>query len=221
VERQAYINVLLVDDHVLVRSGVKAMLSGISGIKVIGEAGNGEEALRLVRETKPNVVITDIMMPGLSSVEVINRLRRVYPEIRIIILTALDNNAFPKRLLDLGAMGYLTKDSTNEELIDAVRKVYRGERYITQKIAQGIAISNIDPKSASPFNELSNREFQIMMMIINGYKVDYISDKLCLSPKTISSHRYAIFSKLGVKNDVELTHMAIEHGILDVSAPPE
>ena len=214
------INVLLVDDHVLVRTCIRKLLTHSTGIKVVGEAGNGEDALRQVRELKPQVIIMDIMMPGISSVEVINRLRRVYPEVKIIILTAVDNNAFPKRLLDLGVLGYLTKDSTADELIEAVKKVFKGERFITQRIAQGMAISNIDPDCASPFNELSNREFQIMMMIVNGYKVDYISDKLCLSPKTISSHRYAIFSKLQVKNDVELTHFAINQGLIDVS-PPE
>ncbi len=213
------INVLLVDDHVLVRTCIKSLLAHVPGIRVIGEAGNGEEAMRLVREEKPSVIIMDIMMPGISSVEVINRLRRIYPEIKIVILTAVDNQAFPKRLLDLGASGYLTKDSTSDELIEAIKKVARGGRHITNRIAQGMAISKIDPDVASPFNQLSNREFQIMMMIINGYKVDYISDKLCLSPKTISSHRYAIFSKLDVKNDVELTHFAIKHGIIDISAP--
>ena len=215
------INVLIVDDHVLVRTCIKALLSQSTQVKVLGEAGTGEEALRLVRETKPHVILMDLMMPGLSSIEVISRLLRVYPDIKVVVLTSSNNTAFPSRLLELGVKGYLTKNSNGDELIEAVIKVHRGERYITPEVAQNIAISNIDPLSASHFHDLSNREFQIMMMIINGYKVDYISDKLCLSPKTISSHRYAILTKLNVKNDVELTHLAIKQGLIDVAAPVE
>lgn len=215
------INVLIVDDHVLVRTCIKAHLSQATDVRVVAEAGNGEEALKLVRETKPHIVLMDLMMPGISSVEVINRLVRIYPDIRVIVLTATNNSAFPKRLLDLGVRGYLTKQSTADELIEAVHKVYKGERYITPLVAQSLALSNIETETSTPLSTLSNREFQIMMMIVSGYKVDYISDKLCLSPKTISSHRYAIFGKLDVKNDVELTHLAIRQQLIDITAPQE
>ena len=213
------INVLIVDDHVLVRTCIKAHLSQSKEICVIAEASSGEEALKLARETKPNIVLMDLMMPGISSIEVINRLVRIYPDMKVIVLTGSSSNAFSGRLLDLGVRGYLTKESTADELVDAIIRVYKGERYIIPAIAQNLAMSNIDPRSASIFKELSNREFQIMMMIVNGYKVDYISDKLCLSPKTISSHRYAIFTKLNIKNDVELTHLAVKYSLLDIAAP--
>ncbi len=214
------IKVLIVDDDVLVRTCIRAHLNLAPEITVVGEAGQGDEALKLARETKPHVVLMDLMMPGISSIEVISRLIRIYSDLKVVVLTGMNNKVFPKRLLDIGVRGYLTKQSSADELIAAVLKVYNGARYITAVVAQDIAMDNINTADTSLFDELSKREFQIMMMIVNGYKVDYISDKLCLSPKTISSHRYAILTKLGVRNDVALTHLAINQGLIDV-APPE
>ena len=215
------IKIVIVDDLVLVRDCIRALVELASGIEVVGEADNGEDAIQVIRDTNPDQVILDIMMPGLSSIEVTNRIKRSFPKVKIIILTAVTNNAFPQRLLDIGAAGYLTKGTAWEELIQAIRTVQNSdETYITPTIAQNLALKNIAPESSSSIDKLSDREFQIMMMIINGHKVEYIADKLCLSPKTINSHRYRIFAKLDVQNDVELTHFAIKQGIIEVS-PPE
>lgn len=211
------IRVLIVDDHALVRSGIQKLLAEAKGIKVVGDAESGEEALRFIRETTVDVVLLDIKMPGIGGLETIRRMLRLRPHLRIITVTAFREEPFPSRSLQAGAAGYLTKESTVDEMVDAINKVFSGQRYISAEIAHKLALKTINDEQidASPLEALSERELQVMMMITNGYKVQEISDKLCLSPKTINSYRYRIFDKLHIKNDVELTHLALRHGVLD------
>lgn len=209
------INVLLVDDHVLVRSGIRRILEDVPNIKIVGEARSGEEALRIVREVKPNVVLMDIKMPGIGGLEATRKLLRVDPDVRVIVLTVYNNDLFPTRFIQAGALGYLTKGASMEEMIQAIRSVHAGQRYISPEIANQIALKSLSDKGKTPFDVLSERELQVMMMITKGVKVTEISEKLHLSPKTVNSYRYRIFEKLGVKNDVELTHLALRHSLLD------
>ena len=209
------ISVLIVDDHDLVRAGIRSLLSDVPSLTVIGEAGSGEEAIRLVREHHPNVVLMDVRMPGIGGLEATRKLVRIDPDIKIIALTVCEDEPFPSKLLQAGAAGYLTKDSDIKEMILAIQSVHLGKRYISPDIAQRLALKSLSDDAMSPFEALSERELQVMMMITSGQKVQEISDKLCLSPKTVNSYRYRLFDKLSVQSDVELTHLAMRHGLLD------
>lgn len=208
------IKVLVVDDHDLVRMGITRMLTDISGIKVVGEAASGEDAIRLSRELQPQVVLMDVKMPGIGGLEATRKLLRQDPDIRVLAVTVCDEEPFPSRLLKAGAAGYLTKGAALDEMVKAIRAVASGQRYISPEIAQQLALKNLDDEKGSPFELLSEREMQITMMIVNCQKVQEISDRLFLSPKTVNSYRYRIFEKLGIDSDVELTLLAVRHGLL-------
>ena len=213
------IKVYLIDDHSLVRNCIKTILASDPEIEVVGEADNGESGLIGIKESKPDVAIIDVMMPGLSCIDIAHRLRRLYPKMNLIILTASHNQTLPKRFLDLGVLGYVTKEAGGEEIVTAVKKVYQGKLHITPEVAQKLFLNNLQDRMPSGLEQLSDRELEILMMIINGHQVSYIADKLCLSAKTVNSHRYRIFKKLNVENDVELTHFAVKNGLLEVSTP--
>lgn len=205
----------MVDDHDLVRMGITRMLADISGLKVVGEAASGEESLRLCRELEPDVVLMDVKMPGIGGLEATRKLVRQHPDIRILAVTVCDEEPFPSRLLKAGAAGYLTKGAALEEMVRAVRAVASGQRYISPEVAQRLALSALEEEKSSPFEALSEREMQITMMIVGCQKVQEISDRLFLSPKTVNSYRYRIFEKLGIESDVELTLLAVRHGLLN------
>jgi two-component system invasion response regulator UvrY len=213
--RNLLINVLIVDDHDIVCAGVGRLLSDVKGINVIGEARSGEDAVRVAKEKRPDVVLMDVKMPGIGGLEATRKMLRNNPEIKVIALTVCGEEPFPSKLLQAGAAGYLTKGSSIDEMVLAIRSVYAGKRYIGPDIAQQLALKKITDGEGSPMDLLSERELQVMMMITAGHKVQYISDMLYLSPKTVNSYRYRLFDKLGVSSDVELTHLAIRHGILD------
>ncbi|HLD17370.1 MAG TPA: UvrY/SirA/GacA family response regulator transcription factor [Coxiellaceae bacterium] len=209
------IEVLLVDDHDLVRTGIKRMLSDVSGVKVVGEASNGEDAIKLGRELKPNVVLMDVKMPGIGGFEATRKLVRLDPDIKVLVISTCDNDVYPSRLLQIGAAGYLTKGASMEEMVKAIKAVHMGQRYISPQIANRLAFRHVTDKEETPFDALSERELQVMIMITKGIKVNVIAEKLHLSPKTVNSYRYRIFEKLSVKNDVELTLLAIRYGIIE------
>ncbi len=209
------INVLIVDDHDLVRTGIKHMLDDVSGIKVVGEARSGEEALQLARKVAPHVVLMDVKMPGMGGFEATRKLLRLDPDVKVLVVTICNNDLYPARLFQVGAAGYLTKGASMDEMIQAVRAVYSGQRYISPDIASRLAFRHVNEEDVSPFESLSERELQVLLMITMGMKVHDIAEKLCLSPKTVNSYRYRIFEKLKVKNDVELTLLAIRHGLIE------
>lgn len=209
------INVLIVDDHDLVRAGVSRLLGDVAGIKVIGEARNGEEAVKLAKEKHPHVVLMDVKMPGIGGLEATRKMLRNDPDIKVIALTVYDGEPFPTKLLQAGASGYLTKGAGLDEMVSAIRAVHAGKRYLGPEIAQQLALKNLN-EGESLFDILSERELQVMIMITSGQSVQEISEKLCVSPKTINSYRYRIYEKLNVDSDVELTLLAIRHGILDM-----
>jgi two-component system, NarL family, invasion response regulator UvrY len=209
------INVVLVDDHQLVRSGIRRLLDDAEDIQVVGEAASGEDALKLVKQCRPDVVLMDVNMPGIGGLEATRKLLRVDENLRIIALTVHVDEPYPSRLLEAGALGYLTKGCDEAEIVAAIKAVYRRDRYIGADIARQMALSGLSGMKKNPFDRLSQREVQVMMMITQGHKVQEISDVLCLSPKTVSTYRYRLYEKLGVENDVELTHLAIRHDMID------
>lgn len=208
------ISVFLVDDHELVRAGIRRILEDIKGIQVVGEANCGEDAVKWCRANNVDVVLMDMNMPGIGGLEATRKIIRYTPDSKIIMLTIHTENPLPAKVMQAGAAGYLSKGAAPQEVVNAIRSVNAGQRYIASDIAQQMALSQIEPqKTASPFSCLSERELQIMLMITKGQKVTEISEQLSLSPKTVNSYRYRMFSKLNISGDVELTHLAIRHGL--------
>ena len=210
------ISVFLVDDHELVRTGIRRILEDVRGLKVVGEAVSGEQAVQWFRENQADVIFMDMNMPGIGGLEATKKILRFNPDTKIIVLTVQTETPFPLKVMQAGAAGYLTKCSAPDEMIQAIRSVNSGQRYISPAIAQQIALSQVCPAPTdNPFKALSDREMQITMMITKGNKVQDIAESLNLSPKTVNSYRYRLFEKLNINGDVELTRMAIRYGILD------
>ena len=210
------IKVLVVDDHDLVRAGISRMLSDEDGIEVVGEACSGEAAFDLVRKLCPSIILMDLKMPGIGGLEATRKIKRLDDEVKVIVVTALADDSYPARVMQSGASGFITKGADLSEMIRAIRVVHSGQRYISPEIAQKLALKPfVEENEGTVFDKLSERELQIATMIVSCIKVQDISDKLCLSPKTVNSYRYRIFEKLGITSDVELTLLAVRHGILD------
>ncbi|GGI86014.1 two-component system response regulator LetA [Legionella impletisoli] len=209
------IKVLIVDDHALVRMGIRRLLEDLPDMDVVAEAESGEVALAKVKAHHPDVVLLDMKMPGIDGWEVTRRLKKSNPNVKVIAVTAMSAEPLPGRVLQLGAMGYLTKESGAEEMATAIRKVFKGERYLSAEVAQKMAISSLQTSEDSPFDRLSEREMQVMLMITSGMTVQEISERLFLSPKTINGYRYRMFEKLEIKNDVELTYLAMKHRVIE------
>ncbi|MGL4755006.1 MAG: UvrY/SirA/GacA family response regulator transcription factor [Aeromonadaceae bacterium] len=213
------ISVFLVDDHELVRTGIRRILEDVRGLKVAGEATTGESAVQWCREHSADVILMDMNMPGIGGLEATKKILRHTPDARIIVLTVNCENPFPTKVMQAGAAGYLTKSSAPDEMIQAIRAVHAGQRYISPEIAQQMALSQFATQdSDNPFKALSERELQIMLMITKGSKVNDIAEQLSLSPKTVNSYRYRLFDKLNISGDVELTRMAIRYGMLDAQS---
>ncbi len=209
------IRVMVVDDHLLVRTGICRMLADAGEIEVTGEAASGEEALRLARRARPDVVLMDVSMPGIGGLEATQRLLRLDATIRVLALTAHSDDSYALRFLKAGASGYLTKGVGAGEMTDAIRRVHSGQRHIAPEIAQQLALRSCqEASSENPFDQLSERELQIATMVVGCQRVNAISEKLFLSPKTVNTYRYRVFEKLGISSDVELVHLAMRHGIL-------
>ncbi|MEL0660722.1 MULTISPECIES: UvrY/SirA/GacA family response regulator transcription factor [Psychromonas] len=209
------INILLVDDHELVRTGISRIIDDVRGMKVIGEAESGEDAVKWCRSNEPDVILMDINMPGIGGLDAMHKILRINEDIKIIMLTMHTENPFPTKVMQAGAAGYLSKGACPDEVLNAIRIVNSGQRYLAPEIAQQMALSQLSPSDEDPFRVLSERELQIMMMITKGQRVVDISEQLSLSSKTVNSYRYRLFDKLGVQGDVELTHLAIRYGMLD------
>ncbi len=210
------IKLLLVDDHDLVRTAIARMLSDSSDLDVVGEANSGEQAYNMVRELLPDVVLMDIRMPGIGGLEATRKIKQRFPQVKILALSACEEEPFPTRLLQAGASGYLTKGACIEETVRAIRQVAAGHHYLSSAIAQQMALKAYDSKQLdNPFEQLSEREMQISLMIASGQKIQMISDLLCVSPKTVNTHRYRIFTKLNIANDVELALLAVRHNLIE------
>lgn len=207
----------MVDDHDLVRMGISRMLGDVPGFTVVGEADSGESAVAQARALRPDVVLMDVRMPGIGGLEATRKLVQHDKNIKVIAVTVCNEEPFPSRLMQAGAAGYVTKGAALQEMVAAIKQVHSGQRYISPNIAQLLVLKQFNPAGESPFDCLSDREIQIALMIVGCEKVSSISDKLCLSPKTVNTYRYRIFEKLGVTSDVELTLLAVRNGMVDTS----
>jgi two-component system invasion response regulator UvrY len=209
------IKILLVDDHGLVRTGLRHILSEAPGFDVVGEADSGEAALALMPDLLPDVVIMDIHMAGMGGIEATRRLLLDYPDTRVIALTVLSEMPFPERLREVGALGYLTKGCSAQELLDAITSVRQGRPYLAKEVTMRFSDSRFGRVPESPFEQLSRREVEIMLLILQGMRSQDIADTLYLSPKTVSTHRRRIHHQLGVDTDIGPLRMALRYGLLE------
>jgi len=208
------IKVFLLDDHGLMRAGYRMMLEPHVDIEVIGEASSGEEALPAIRRLKPDVVLCDLHMPGVSGLDITERLVKGKSPARVIIVSVQTDGPMPRRLLDAGAFGYLGKCCEATELLKAIREVARGRRYLGADIAQALALNE---KTGSPFDLLSRREMEVSLLFCQGLRAEDIARRLSLSGKTVATHKYRLMEKLGIKDTVALARMAAQHGVTEPS----
>lgn len=208
------IRVFLLDDHALVRAGMRMILSAEADIEVVGEAESGELALPQIRHLKPDVVLCDLHLPGVSGFEVTERIVKGDYGSRVIIVSVLEDGPMPRRLLEAGASGYVGKGGDARELLRAVRDVAQGKRYLASSIAQHLALSGIG-RGQSPVDELSPRELEIALLLAQGLRQEHIARRLNLSAKTVSTHKSRLFEKLDITDTIALTRMLGQYGLLE------
>lgn len=210
------IRVYLVDDHALVRTGFRMLLQQYPEFSVVGEAGDGEQALADLRTLDADVVLCDLHLPGISGLEVTDRLMRSGSQARVIVVSAQEDGPLPRRVLNAGAFGYLGKAAPAEELLRAMGDVANGKRYISSTVAQQMAITSLDT-TGSPFEQLSVRELEVAMLLVQGMRMTVIGESLNLSSKTVATHKYNLFAKLQVRDIASLTRLAMQHGLTSPS----
>ena len=209
------ISIMLVDDHAVVRMGFKLLLEGAQEISVVAEAESGEEAVRTFQAHNPDVLVMDISMPGIGGLEAIDRILAKVADQKILVLSGHEDVMHARRVLKAGAVGYLTKRSAADALIDAVKTVYRGKTYLEPQIAQELAVEQVSGKK-DPVDSLSEKEFKVFIALAKGQSVQDIADVMCLSPRTIGTHLYNIKQKLGASNSAELAIIAMRSGLIDL-----
>ena len=208
--------ILIADDHDLVRESISRMLEEVYGYDVVGQASSGEEAIKLAKKLQPDIVIMDVKMPGIGGMEATKRISRESVGTKVIALTGVANELFASQLMQAGASAYVTKGAGFEEIVTAIKAVCNGEKYLSASIAQQIVLRRFnDPdKGGSPFEKLSERELQTAILISGGSNVQSIAEIFSISPKTVNSYRYRIFSKLKLKSDVDIALLAVKHNLL-------
>ncbi|MCX7033546.1 MAG: response regulator [Arenimonas sp.] len=208
------IRVFLLDDHALVRTGFRLILGQEKEFEIVGEAGSGEEGLPMIRRLKPQVVICDLHLPGISGLDITERIVRSDLGTFVLIVSVQEEGPMPRRLIEAGASGYLGKGCDAAELIRAVREVARGRRYLASQVAQRMALSRLCGDD-SPFDALSPRELEVARMLCQGLRMEEIGRRLSLSGKTVATHKYRLYEKLGIKDTVALARLAGQHGVSD------
>jgi len=208
------IEVYVLDDHPIVRQGLEKILEGEPDMRVTGQAGTYLELMELLGSKTPDVIILDITMPDRSGLDVLKDLRSLYPKIPVLMLSVHNEEHFAVRTIKAGAAGYLNKMSVSDELVNAIRKVAKGRKYISLTLAEQLAEELEKPKEGMPHEALSDREFQVMCMIASGMKTKEIAEKLCISPKTVSTYRERLLEKMGMKTNTELAQYVVKNNII-------
>jgi len=208
------IRILIVDDHVMFREGLKQILAKHSDMRVVDEAGSGQEAMEKVLRHKLDVILLDISLPGRNGPELLSEIKKNKSDLAVLVLSMHPEDQYAIRMMKAGALGYMTKESAPEELISAIRKVATGRRYISSKLAEEMAVA-LDTNTAKlPHQLLSNREFQVMRMLASGKTLKDIADEIMISEKTVTTYRARILEKMKLKNNTEITIYAIENKLL-------
>lgn len=205
-------SVLIADDHELVRTGIRRLLEECD-CQVVAEAATGEQAVELAREHRPDIGLIDIQMPGIGGFEATQKIGRVHPDCRVIILTAHSEGPLPRTLLEIGVSGFLSKGCAFAEMNEALHKVLSGQRYLSQDVAQKLALNAVEGESTNPFDRLTSRELQVALMLLAGEYNREISATLSLSPKTVTTYRQRILHKVGVGSLAELLRLAIQYNL--------
>lgn len=208
------IRVFICDDHAVVREGLRQIITKQSDMSVVAEAASGADVLNKSRETNYDVVLLDLSMPGRNGLETLGEIRRENPDLRALILSVHAENLYAVRALKAGASGYLTKESAPDELVEAIRKVARGGKYISASLAERLAYE-LEGNNKPPHERLSDREYQVLCMLGTGRTVKEIASMLCLSVPSISTYRARVLEKMNMKNNAELAHYAIRSGLVD------
>ena len=211
----AMVRVMLVDDHAVVRMGFKLLLEGAEDISVVAEAESGEEALKIFQAHAPDVLVMDISMPGIGGLETIDRVLAKEVGQKILVLSGHEDVMHARRVLKAGAIGYLTKRSAADALIEAVRTVFRGKTYLEPQIAQEMAVEQVSGNK-DPVDSLSEKEFKVFIALAKGQSVQEIAEVMSLSPRTVGTHLYNIKQKLGASNSAELAIIAMRSGLIDL-----
>ena len=209
------IRIVIADDHTIVREGLKQLLSAAADLRVIGEAQNGHDVLKQVRENDFEVLLLDMSMPGKSGIDLIKQLRAEKPKLRILVLSMHEEEQYAVRALKAGAAGYMTKESAGAQLLAAIRKVAGGGAFISPAVAEQFALGAMPQTEGPPHTALSDREFQVFQMLVQGVSVSAIADRLNLSVKTVSTHKANIMQKMNMTNQSELIRYALNHRLLD------
>ncbi len=209
------IRVLIADDHAIVRKGLVQIASESREIEMRGEASEYSSLMRLMKENPCDVLLLDISMPGKNGIDVLKIVREQYPKTQVLILSMYPEDQYAIRALKAGAAGYLTKDTAPERLVEAILSVSRGKKYITPQVAEMLATHLVTDTEGAPHEALSDREFQTMRLIASGKQLSQIADELSLSPKTVSVYRARVLEKMHLKNNAEMTHYAIKHGLVE------
>ncbi len=210
------IRILIADDHKIVREGLKQLLACENGLVVAGEAANGLEALKQLREQPFDVALMDMSMPGRSGIELIKQIKSEKPKLAILVLSMHKEEQYAVRALKAGAAGYLTKESASDQLVAAIRKVAGGGAFISVSVAERLALELGSNHDTAPHTRLSDREYQIFRMIVSGTAIGIIADELSLSVKTVSTHKTRIMQKMNMANSAELIHYAIRHQLVEL-----
>jgi DNA-binding NarL/FixJ family response regulator len=208
------IRILVVDDHAIVREGLKQILGDVNDMAVLAEAGNGQEAMDQIHRQTFDVILMDISMPGRSGLEILKDIRNEHPKLPVLILSMHPEEQYAIRALRAGAAGYMNKSSAPDELIGAIRKVSAGRKYVSPSVAEKLAFELGSDPTRLPHELLSDREYQVMMMLAAGKSVSEIGEELCLSVKTISTYRSRIMEKMNLKKNAELTLYAVQNHLL-------
>ena len=209
------IEVFVLDDHPVVRQGIRKILDGEADISLAGEAATFQELLGLLDDKAPDVLVLDITLPGSSGLDVLKELKAQYPDIKVLILTIHKEEHFALRTLKAGADGFLNKMSVSDELVQALRKIAGGGKYVSTRVAELLAAGLDERSSGMPHENLSDREFQVLLRISRGMKLNDIAEELCLSPKTIGTYRERLLEKMNMRTNTELTYYAVKNGLID------
>lgn len=210
------IRIVIADDHAIVREGLKRIVSSVEGMEVAGEAADGNEVMQRVRELAFDVLMLDLSMPGRSGMELIKLVRAEKPKLRILVLSMHQELQYAVRAIKSGASGYLTKESAPGQLEQALRKIAAGGAFISAEVAEQLALGAMPGSAASPQESLSNREFEVFRLLVDGATVTDIAGRLNLSVKTVSTHKANLMQKIGVGNQSELIRYALRHGLTDL-----
>ena len=213
------IRVLVVDDHTIVRDGICALLALAGDIEVVGEAANGSEALKLVKELQPSVVLMDIAMPIMGGLEATRRIRREFPRTRVIVLTQYDDQEYVFPVIEAGASGFISKAAASSELTMGIRSVYHGDSFLSPSVTK-LLIEDYQHGGAraghDPYEQLTDRERDVLKLVAEGYTTPEIADMLKVSPKTVEGHKTSLMAKLGIHNRIELVKYALRKGIISI-----